>query len=322
MRLRLSTRACYSGLLVGAMLVVAGDGVRAQAPPQHAPPPPAPSHHHDAAPHVEHGASPSLSAEEEERVAAVIERVREVTGRYHDLDAAIGAGYRLVGPDFPGMGEHWVHPQYLLQRDLSVERPAILSYVRIDGHPVLTGVAYARPVRSGETPPDFIAPGLWHYHSGTVDEETLLLNPRSMDHDARDQPRLAMFHAWVWTENPSGLFAQDNWALPFIRLGLPVPDAVLPQAGKALFLESDGVDYYARLIDVAGEPGEADRAAVRSVLERFHQRLQVPLQRLQGVNAVTAQDQDELAALWEELWRAIEDAVSPAVWKRIEMLAG
>ena len=288
----------------------------------------APALHRHGSTHAEgtahHGthASSTLSEADEAHVADVTERIRGVTERYHDLDAAIGAGYRLVGPDFPGMGEHWVHAQYLLQRELRVDRPAILSYLRVDGEPVLTGVAYATPVRDGEAPPDFILPGLWHFHSGTVDEETLLLNPRSMHHGAGDQPRLAMFHAWVWRENPDGLFAQDNWALPFLRLGLPVPEDPLPQAGKALFLASDGVDYYARLVEVAGDPSEADRAAVRTVLEQSYDRLRPLLERMQGADAVTDQDQAELAALWHALWEGIEQAVSPALWARIAKLSG
>jgi uncharacterized coiled-coil protein SlyX len=313
------------------VLIVATIAVGPRGQAQHPADAPPPHHHgaphaegaqHEAGSHGAHAAPPLLTAEQEERVAAFVERIRAVTERYHDLDAAIGAGYRLVGPDFPGMGEHWVHAQYLLQRELSVERPAILSYLRVGGEPVLTGVAYATPVRSGEDPPDFVLPGLWHFHSGTVDEETLLLNPRSMHHGTGDQPRLAMFHAWVWAENPSGLFAQDNWALPFLRLGLPVPDDPLPQAGKALFLGSDGVDYYARLVDVAGAPSEVDRAAVRTLLEQSHERLRPLLERMRAANAVSDQDQAELAALWDALWAGIEEAVTPALWERIAMLSG
>jgi hypothetical protein len=309
-------------LLIVAVLAL-GPAVYAQHPADT----PAP-HQHEGT-HVEggehhgaHAARPPLSDAEKAHVAAIAERIRAVTVRYHDLNAAIGAGYRLVGPDFPGMGEHWVHAQYLLQRELSVERPAILSYLRVDGEPVLTGVAYATPVQRGEEPPEFILPGLWHFHSGTVDEETLLLNPRSMHHGSGDQPRLAMFHAWVWRENPDGLFAQDNWALAFLRLGLPVPDKPLPQAGKALFLASDGVDYYARLIDVAGAPGDTDREQVRAVLKRSYDRLRPLLERMQAADAVTDQDQAELAALWDALWEEIEESVSPALWARIAMLAG
>ncbi|MGH7627661.1 MAG: hypothetical protein ACREOJ_20390 [Gemmatimonadaceae bacterium] len=32
-----------------------------------------------------------------------------------------------------------------------------------------------------------------------------------------------MLHAWLWLPNPAGMFASDNWALPFVRAGVPVP---------------------------------------------------------------------------------------------------
>jgi hypothetical protein len=198
----------------------------------------------------------------------------------------------------------------------------VLSYLRVNGKPILTGVAYARPVQRGETPPPFVLPGLWHFHSGSIDEETLLLNPRSMDHGSADQPRLAMVHAWIWMENPGGLFAQDNWALPFRRLGLPVPDMVPPQASKALFLLSDGVDYYARLVETAGTPTDADRAAVQRVLERYHARVQRRYQTMRDANAVTEDDVSWLASQWQAIWGALKENVSPALWAQIKMLGG
>lgn len=256
-------------------------------------------------------------------VATFLTTARAATRKYHDLDAAVAAGYRLVGPDFPGMGEHWVHIRRVVQRDLDIERPAVLSYLRVDGNPVLTGVAYAQPVRRGEDPPeDFVVPGLWHFHSGSIDEETLLLNPRSMHHGSEEQPRLAMLHAWIWAENPDGLFAQDNWALPFLRLELPVPDAAPPQAGKALFLLTNGVNYYAKLIEVAGSPAEPDRAAVRAVLERSHDRVGSQYRAMLDAGVVTETDLDGLVATWCDMWAEIERAVSPELWARIEMLSG
>lgn len=275
------------------------------------------SDHHGG--HLHQGAP--TAAQDSLRVLFVA-RARAATEAYHDLNAAIAAGYRLVGPDFPGMGEHWVHTRRIVQRELSVEHPAILSYLRIDGEPVLTGVAYARPVGAGEAPPDFILPGLWHFHTGSIDEETLILNPEAMHHSPEDQPRLAMFHAWIWTENPDGLFAQDNWALPFLRLGLPLPPRTPPQAGKALFLLSDGVAYYARLIDIAGEPDEADRAQVKAVLERYHAQAAAHYQALRTAGSVTEADVAQLAALWQALWNELEQTISPALWSNIHPLAG
>ena len=38
-----------------------------------------------------------------------VDLVRVATDRYHDRARAVADGYRLIGRDFPGMGEHWVN---------------------------------------------------------------------------------------------------------------------------------------------------------------------------------------------------------------------
>ena len=246
-------------------------------------------------------------------------QARKASLPYERLEAAIAAGYRQVGPDFPGMGEHWVHIRQAVQPEIDPMRPPVLSYVRVEGRPVLTGVAYTLPLRPGETPPTYPAPGVWHTHDGSIDEETLLLNPPPMHHTGTsDEVRLAMLHVWVWAENPSGVFEQDNWALAFLRLGLPVPGHVTPQAGKALFLLSGGVDYYARLIDVAGSPSPEDAAAARTILEKYKEAVAA---------AVTEHEDDDgrvaaLSDLWLSMWSDIESGVANAIWDRIRMLAG
>ena len=255
-------------------------------------------------------------------VAAFVLRTREATKMYHDLDAAVASGYRLLGPDFPGMGEHWVHIHRAVHGGFEADRPAVLTYAHVGGRRILTGIAYTQPVRPGEAPPELDLPADWHFHSGTVDEETLLLNPRSMHHAADDEPRLAMLHAWVWVENPAGLFEQDNWALPFLRLGLPVPETIPPQAGKALFLLTGGAAYYAKLIDVAGQPSLADETAVLDVLADFHDRVESRHVAMQLANVVTETDVEWLTAQWHELWIEIERVVRPEVWSEIEMLSG
>ncbi len=90
----------------------------------------------------------------------------------------------------------------------------------------------------------------------------------------------------------------------------------------SLFLLSDGVDYYARLVDIAGKPDEDERAAVRVVLERYHQRAQVYYEIMRSTGSVTAQDIEQLVALWHDLWSTLEEAVSPGLWERISALAG
>ena len=250
----------------------------------------------------------------------VIDKILKATAVYKDIDKAIAAGYRLVGPDFPGMGEHWVNVRRVVQRDLDITNPAVLSYVRVGDSIELTGAAYTWPLQPGEEPPEFIQPGLWHAHSGSIDEETLALNPKGANHGGGDQPRLAMIHAWVWAANPAGTFVQDNWALPFMRLGLPVPDAVPPQAGKALFLLTGGVDYYLGLIELAGSPKDNELRQIREVLEESAGKVKEHRGTIGDVGYLP-EDITVLENIWMELWSRIRQKTSPRTWEAIQELA-
>ena len=227
--------------------------------------------------------------------------------RYRDLDSAIADGFRLVGGDFPGMGEHWVHAGRLMAGVVDPSRPAILSYATIHGRPALVGVAYALPLGAGDPLPS--APrNAWHAHSGSVDEASFL--PRHAGHGA-DNPgaRIAVLHAWAWLDNPDGPFATDNPALPFARAGLAPASASAP-ALRALALAYGGVPYYAAAATRTSEPGDTSSRSVMRLLEAAAARARA---------AVAAQPADlpdtELATIWGDLWEeiaALEPRAAPA----------
>jgi hypothetical protein len=155
-----------------------------------------------------------------------IECARAATARFQDREAAIREGYRKIGRDFPAMGEHWIRVALLFDGRFDATRPEVLNYIVVDGKPKLLGVGYALPLLAGERPPEGPA-GVhaWHDHSRTIEEETVV--PHHHTHgSAGNGARIAMMHAWIWSANPEGAFAADNWALPFIRLGLNPPDRV------------------------------------------------------------------------------------------------
>jgi hypothetical protein len=56
--------------------------------------------------HAHPPAAPSLAASSPE-LAAQVQRVRQATARYRDIDAARRDGYRLFGAEGALMGEHW-----------------------------------------------------------------------------------------------------------------------------------------------------------------------------------------------------------------------
>ena len=122
--------------------------------------------------------------------------------------------------------------------------------------------------------------------------------------------RLAMVHAWIWTPNPDGVFAADNWALPYVRLGLPAPERVDPAAAQALFLLDGGVDYYARFIEVAAEPTPSALAAARAVLAAHRERVAA----LVGAGETAS---SAFSAVWEAMWEAVAGAVGEEAWARM-----
>lgn len=274
-----------------------------------------------------HGQDVLRSAEEGPPTADVadfLEQARSAARSLGTPEEASLAGYVPVGPDFPGMGAHWVNPYILMRDGTDPGRPPVLTYLTDPDGIRLTGLAYARIVRPGEKPPDFPYPGAWHDHGGTVDEELLALNPQSALDPRPDEPRLAMVHVWTDLENPDGIFSQDNWRVPFVRLGLPAPENPTPRAGKALFLASGGDEYYLDLVDTAGELDERERDGIAEVLTE-HRRIVEDLLKTADEGRSDASTsralQSGLEEVWSSLWSGIEGRVRPVTWERIRSLS-
>jgi len=246
---------------------------------------------------------------------------RASSAPYRDPEAAIAAGYRPLGPDFPGMGRHWINPRLLVEGRVDVSRPPILEYASVDGQLTLVGVAYAKLVSGDEVPDEFpVDDGAWHFHSGSVDEEGLLRGHEGLEGSHHTGPRIALLHAWVWLENPGGLFATDNWALPFARLGLVPEQGVLPAAAKALSLASGGARFFEAVIRAVGAPDSLDLATVRLALERYQALVDEIRPAAASPRRLTAEDLSCLADLWGQLWAEIAGSVSPQVSDRLRSL--
>jgi hypothetical protein len=244
-------------------------------------------------------------------------RAREGTDRYRDQGVAVEDGYRRLGPDFPAMGEHWANPELVSKGVLDPARPGLLTYVRVKGVPTLTGVVYAIPLAEGELPPESpFDRSYWHDHLGTVDEESMLLA-----HDSRGSGpatmRLAVLHLWTRVDNPAGPSVTDNWALPYVRLGLVAPHSATIGAARALSLLTGSVAYYSALARTAASPGVDDQRRIDAELARG-------VERITGWWNARATDAPlagiELAALetmWSFSWQEIERSVEPDVAKRL-----
>src|SRR5687768_9850597 len=165
-------------------------------------------------PSPDHAETDGTAAGEQRSESLFTAAARAGSARYRELDSAVVDGFRRIGGDFPGMGEHWVHSGRLMAGVVDAARPVILSYATISARPTLVGVAYALALGAGDSLPS--APrNAWHAHSGSVEDASFL--PSHAGHMAGSGTRIAVLHAWVWLPNPDGPFATDNPALPFAR---------------------------------------------------------------------------------------------------------
>ena len=243
---------------------------------------------------------------------------RAGTEKYRDRRVAILDGYRRIGRDFPAMGEHWIRVSLVFDGTFDAAKPELLNYIIIDGAPHLVGVAYAVPLLAGESPPTAPAgPGAWHEHSRSIDEETLL--PRHMHGETSTGSRLSMLHAWIWSPNPDGMFAADNWAIPFLRVQVAPTADVTPAMGKALALATGGREYFEMVIDAGAGLSATDKKQSSSALDKAQREVEAIVGDLKqhGGNGLATR---RLAQVWTQLWANIEAAVSNEARRRLALL--
>ena len=259
-----------------------------------------------------HGKSGARSATTTEQFIA---RARTGTARYRSQDAAITDGYKPVGVEFPAMGQHWVHLGRVLEDSLIPERPSVLIYATIGGEPRLAGVAYTDLLDEGDAPPSFLAPGGWHEHNGSVADESLPFahesarRPSAAGSAAESEMRLAVLHAWLWTTNPASVFVTDNWALPSLRLGVPVAASVPRDALQALALADDEDGYLLLTLRTALGLTTAEEAAASNVLSAAKSRAEHEQAAARKARRLTPETTARLVSLWASTWSELERAL-------------
>ena len=146
----------------------------------------------------------------EREAAAGIERLKAATKSFHFLDSATAAGYPrtvtdcLVHEHHGAMGYHHVNRAYLTH-DIQIDKPQILLYERLpDGEYKLNGVEFILPYRLW--PRDSVAP--------TVMGQKL---------HQEDNLKFWYLHAWVWRDNPNGVFANFH------------PDVTCPDSTRKVY---------------------------------------------------------------------------------------
>ena len=184
--------------------------------------------------------------------------VQTSVARYQQFDIAEREGWKKFGGDSPLMGEHWyLTPDkggldYQGRQPLDFSRPSNLMYTWINGKRVLTGVSFNVRLAPGEAVPDGFAgdADVWHVHDfrQAVEEATRerplirWLANGWMNSNWGSRGRLAMVHVWTGPiPNPDGPFAQQNRAIPYAKLGLPIAFAsgASLEAAKGLNLATD-----------------------------------------------------------------------------------
>lgn len=257
-----------------------------------------------------HLVSPALELGPE--VSRLLATTKQASAEFQNRRAAIAAGYRRIGPDVPSMGEHWINPRVVVADSFDIARPALLTYIEVGGVPVLTGVVYAVALTAGQSPPPiFGSAGLWHEHNGTLDEEALLPDHHTLP-SAATGTRLAILHAWLWSPNPLGMFATDNWTIPFLRLGLAPPQEFPEGAARALSLISGAEDHYLNVAGAAAGPAISAllvdcRNAAKKIVDG-------------AVTRGRALDKNEVEALnraWSNAMAAVSKVAGPGVASRL-----
>jgi hypothetical protein len=263
---------------------------------------------------------PGLAAQDasETALAEFVAAARAGTVHYRDPEVARAAGYRPVGPDFPSMGRHWVHPGLILHETLDAAQPAILEYVELGDRLALVGVAYAVLARDARPPEGLPVPvEAWHFHQGTVEEESFLRSHAGVA-PLSPGPRIAVLHAWIWLDNPDGLLATDNWALPYARLGYPVPAGAPHEAARAVALAAGdgGRAYVEALLRAVGRASVEETRALTAVVVRHQAAARALLQR----DAIPRRRLAELGRCWSALLDDVRATVRPEVWERLKQI--
>jgi hypothetical protein len=120
---------------------------------------------------------------------------RRATTRYQDYRLALREGYVDIGVELPNMGRHLLK-ESLLDATFDPEHPELLVYMEDLGTNMkLVAVEYAVPLSLAVTPPEGFTGGA----------DTWFADERF---------KLWTLHAWVFRENPDGVFHPTNQPVP------------------------------------------------------------------------------------------------------------
>jgi hypothetical protein len=134
-------------------------------------------------------------------------KVRQVTAKYQDVNAALADGFVptphcIAEPGLGGMGIHYINPPRLMDPAINILEPEVLLYVESGNGLKLLGVEYFYGIGAPDTPVPNPAPPAPVIFGRPLDGPMPAHEP--------GQPPHYDLHAWIWMANPSGIFAPFN----------------------------------------------------------------------------------------------------------------
>ena len=201
---------------------------------------------------AEAGSAPvdlSMSQEELSKLVAQLDVVRASTEKYRDVDVALKAGYRQATEEVPNMGAHFVHPAWSLDGRFDPARPEILLYVKGDADEwELVGTSFVQSLLLAgfDHPETFVGPlDNWHVHYDLCTGPTFQSRSATQAECRRDGgvwvPAYGwMIHAWVWVDNPLGVFSMWNPSIPPVAEASSIREAVTVAGDRTVNIENFG----------------------------------------------------------------------------------
>jgi hypothetical protein len=116
-------------------------------------------------------------------------QAKAAAARYHDIRKAIADGYHDTGIVLPNMGRHFIKDE-LVDTKFEADNPELLVYTSDSTR--LLAIEYAQPL--SDTPPEGFQ--------------------GDADHWVPFGGVFWTLHAWVWKDNPDGLFNPTNSRVP------------------------------------------------------------------------------------------------------------
>ncbi|MDA1347523.1 MAG: plastocyanin/azurin family copper-binding protein [Chloroflexi bacterium] len=182
--------------------------------------------------------SDHLSLDSDELAALVeqLDTLRDATEKYKDVQLALDDGFVRATDEVPNMGAHFVNGWRSLNGEFDPAKPEVLLYVTDDsGEWELVGTSFVLPTQfAGLDHPEAFAGPLdnWHVHYQVCTGPNTISRSSTADECQANggvwAPTLGwMIRAWVWVDNPLGVFNMWNPNLP------PVVDGVEIEASRS-----------------------------------------------------------------------------------------